>query len=79
MLDLGFKLDSLSDTYLVASKCFWSPFVCEKYKTLRQFKLHFLQSSFLVQLCTSSSDCKGIGNIPVGHFVKAVSAIPSLS
>jgi hypothetical protein len=69
----------LCDTYLVASKCSRSPFVCEKYKTVKSFKLHFVQNSSLVQLCTSASDCKGIWNMPGGHFVKALSAIPSHS
>jgi len=39
-------------------------------------KLHFLQSILLVQLYTSASDCKGVGNIPGSHFVKAFSALP---
>ena len=38
-------------------------------------KLHFLQSILLVQLYTSASDCKGVGNIPGSHFVKAFSAL----
>ena len=31
--------------------------------------LHFLQYSPLVQLHTSASDCKHVGNIPGNHFV----------
>jgi len=29
-----------------------------------------------VQLQTSASECKGVGNIPGSHFVKAFSAPP---
>jgi hypothetical protein len=32
-----------------------------------------------VQLYTSASECKGFGNIPGIHFVKAFSALPSYS
>jgi len=53
--------------------------VFHKYKTVQSFKLHFLQSSPLVQLYTSASGCKGVGNIPVSHFVKTFSALPSHS
>jgi hypothetical protein len=28
---------------------------------------------------TSASDCKGVGNVPENHFVKAYSALPSHS
>jgi hypothetical protein len=46
----------------------------EKYKTVQSFKPHFLQNSPLVQLYTSVSDCKGVGNIPGSHFMKDFSA-----
>jgi hypothetical protein len=53
--------------------------ISEIYNTvgLQSFKLHFLESSLLVQLCTSVSDCKDVGNIPTSHFVKTFSALPS--
>jgi hypothetical protein len=65
--------------YMVPSKCSQNHFISEKYKTLQQLKLHFLWNSRLVQLYTYASSCKGIGNIPGGHFVKAFSALPSHS
>ena len=58
-------------SYTVASKCSRYHFVSEKYKIMHEFKLHFLQSSLLVQLCTSVSDRTGVGNIPGSHFLKA--------
>jgi hypothetical protein len=76
-LDLNWT--PLRDTYAVASKCSRSLFVCQKYKTVKYFELHFLQNSFLVQLCTSASYRKGIGNIPGGHSVKALAGVPSHS
>jgi len=60
---------------MVPSKCSENHFIFEKYKTLQPFKLHFLRNSPLVQLYTYASNCKGIGNIPGGHFVKAFSAL----
>jgi hypothetical protein len=54
----------------------WRHFICEKYKTIQLFKLHFLQNRPLVQLHTSSSDCKGVGNNPGSHFMKAFSPLP---
>jgi len=39
--------------------------------------IHFFQNSLPVQLYTSVSDCKGVGNISGSHFVKAFSAFPS--
>ena len=53
--------------------------VCEKYKTVQSFKLYFLQNSPLVQLYSSASNCKSVGNIPGSHFVKAFSALSSHS
>ena len=38
-----------------------------------------LQNGSLVQLHTSASDRKGVGNIPGGHVLKAFSAPPSHS
>jgi len=71
----------MSDRQLrvVASKCSRNHFISEKYTTVQSFKLGFLQNSLLVQLYTSDSDCKGIGNIPGSNFVKAFSALPSNS
>jgi len=51
----------------------------ERYETKPSFKLHFLQNSLPVQLCSSVSDCKDAGNIPERNFVKAFSAHPSHS
>jgi len=51
----------------------------DKYKKVQSFKLYVLQNSPLVQLYTSASGCKGIGNISGNHFVKAFSALPSFS
>jgi len=52
--------------YVVALKCYRNNFNSEKYKTVQSLKLHFLQSSHIVQLLahTSASDHKGVGNIP---------------
>ena len=50
--------------YMVAPKYPRNHFISEKYKTLQFFKLRSLQNSLLVQLYTSDSDCKYIGNIP---------------
>ena len=49
---------------MVAPKYPRNHFISEKYKTLQFFKLRSLQNSLLVQLYTSDSDCKYIGNIP---------------
>jgi hypothetical protein len=65
--------------YVAASKYSRKHVICEKYKTAQSFKLYFLQNSALVQLCTTASDCTGVGNIPGNHFVKAFSALPSHS
>jgi len=56
-----------------------SLFFFREIKTVKSFKLHFLQNSHLVQLYTSASDCTGVGNIPRRHFVEAFSALPSHS
>ena len=61
--------------YVVASKCSQNHFISENYKTLQSFKLHCLQNSPLVQQYTSATDCKGAGNIPGSHFVKAFAAL----
>jgi len=50
----------------------------DKYKTVQSFRLHFLQNSLLMLLQYSSSDCKGVGNMPGTHFVKAFT-LPSHS
>ena len=55
-----------------------TPFL-DKYKMVPTFMLHFLQNMPLVQVHNSSSDCKRVGNIPEGHFVKNTSACPSHS
>ena len=68
-----------SDLCMVASKCSYNHFISEKYKAVQSFKLHFLQYSSLVQLHTSASDCKHVGNIPGNHFVKAFSALNDVS
>ena len=68
-----------SDLCTVASKCSQNRFISENYKTVQSFKLHFLQYSPLVQLHTSASDCKHVGNIPGNHFVKAFSALNDVS
>jgi hypothetical protein len=57
--------------YTVALKCSWNHFISEKYIGVQSFKLHFLQSSPLVQLYTPASDCKNVGNIPGNHLVRA--------
>jgi hypothetical protein len=65
--------------YVIASKYSRNQFISEKYNTVQTFKLLFLQNSHLVQLYTSASDCKFVGNIPGSHFVKAFSALSSHS
>jgi hypothetical protein len=65
--------------YVVASKCSRDRFISEKYKTVQSFTLHLLQNGPLVQLHTSASDCKCVGNIPGSQFVKAFSGLPSHS
>jgi fructosamine-3-kinase len=37
--------------------------IYDKYKTLQEFKQHFLQNSLLVQLYTYASDCEGARNV----------------
>jgi len=64
---------------VVATQCSRNHFICEKYETVRSFKLHFLQNSHLLRLHTSASDSKGVGNVPRSHFVKALWALPSHS
>ena len=61
--------------YVVAAQCFQNLSICEKYKTVQSFKLHFLQNIPLVQLYTSANDCKSDGNISGSHFVKDFSAL----
>jgi hypothetical protein len=52
---------------VVTSKCSLNHFISKKYKTVQSFKLHFFK--------INSNDCKGVGNIPGSHFVKAFSAL----
>jgi hypothetical protein len=54
--------------YVAASKRVWNHFVSEKHKTEQSFKLHFLQNSPLVHLCTSTNSCNGVENIPESLF-----------
>jgi hypothetical protein len=57
-------------------------FITEKNKAVQIFKLYLSYISFIfpvVQIYTSSSDCKCVGKIPGSHFVKAFSALPSHS
>jgi hypothetical protein len=65
--------------YAVASKCSQYHPIPEKYTPAQSLKLYFLKNSPLVKLYTSASDCKGVGNIPGSHFVKAFSALLSNS
>jgi hypothetical protein len=60
---------------MVASNCPQNHNASEKYKTVQLFKLNFLQNNFLVELYASTRNCKGVGNIPGSHFVKAFSAL----
>ena len=61
----------LAPIYEVALECSRNHFISEKYKRLQLFKLHFLQNSPLLQLYTSVSECKCVGNIRGSYFVKA--------
>jgi hypothetical protein len=61
--------------HAVDSKYSWNHFISEKYKTLQQFKLHFLQNSPLVQLYTFLSGCKRVGNSSGSHFMQVFSAL----
>jgi hypothetical protein len=45
-------------------------FISVKYKTVKSFKLHFLQNSPLVQIYISATDYNGVGDIPGSHFLK---------
>jgi len=56
---------------VVTLRCSHNYFIYEKYKTIQSFKLYFLQNSPILQLYISTSDCKGVGNIPGSNFVKA--------
>ena len=58
--------------HVVALKFSWNHFISEKYKTVQPFKLEILQNSPLVQLYTSTSKCKGVGNISGSHYVEAL-------
>jgi len=51
----------------------------DKYSTAQSFKLYLRQISPLVQLNTSASEYKDVGNIPGSHFVRGFSARPSHS
>ena len=80
-MDISRKLNryflwvSTTIQYMVAAECSQNLFICEKYKTVQSFKLHFLQNSPPVQLYTSASDCKSDGNLSGSHFVKDLSAL----
>jgi hypothetical protein len=52
------KLLHTCATYAVATHCSRNHFISEKYKTVQSFKLLFLQNSPLLQIYTSTSDCK---------------------
>jgi len=65
--------------YMVASKYSRKHFISEKYKTAQSFMLYFLQNGAHVQLCTSTSECTGDGNITGNHFVEVFSALPAHS
>ena len=67
----------LSTKYVVASKCSGKIFISEKYKAVQHFKPHLFQNGPLVQLCNTVSDCKGVGNISVRHFLIGFSTLPS--
>ena len=71
--------NQILDIYAVASKCSRNHFLSEKQKAVRSFKLHFLPFGPFVQLYTSASYCKGVGNIPGSHIMKSFSAPSSHS
>ena len=64
------SVSSISQINMVASKCSRNHFMYEREKTMKSLKLHFLQNSPLVQVWISSSDCKGVENIPGSHLWK---------
>ena len=57
--------------YVVASKIFSEWLSFWEIKKIRSFRQYFPQSCPLVQLYTSASHYKCVGNIPGSHFVKA--------
>jgi hypothetical protein len=73
------KLLHTCASYVVAVKCSRNHFIYEKYKTVQLCKLFFLQNSPLLQLYTSASECKDVGNVSGSHFIKSFSALPSHS
>jgi hypothetical protein len=74
---LCLKYSNYCSIYTVASKCSWNHFSSQNYKAVKSSKLRFLQNSTLVPIYLSASDCKGVGNIPGKHFMKAFSVLPS--
>ena len=62
-----------------SSKMFLESFHFREMQNSTSFKFHFLRNSPIVQIHTSASDCKCVGNAPGSHFVKAFSALPSHS
>jgi hypothetical protein len=48
----------------------------EKYKAVQPFKPHFFQNFALLQVCTSTSLYKTVGNIPESHSEKPFYAVP---
>ena len=71
--------NQILDIYVVASKCSRNHFISEKQKAVQSFKLHFLQAGPLVQLYTSASNGKGLGNILGSHIMKVFSLLSSHS
>lgn len=70
-------LSSFNSLYVVASK-HPNHFKLEKYKPVKYLS-HIFFKSPLVQIFTSTSDCKCVRNIPGSHFVKAFAALASQS
>jgi hypothetical protein len=64
------KLLHTCAAYVVAVKCSRNHFISEKYKTVQSFKLRFLQNSPFLQLYTSASECKDVGNVFWKPFYK---------
>jgi len=62
-----------------SSKMFPETLYLREIQNSTLFKLHFLPNSHIVQIHTSASDCKCVGNAPGSHFVEAFSALPSHS
>ena len=56
--------------YTVASDYSRNHFIADKHKTVQLYKVYFIQNSPILQLYTSASDCKGVGNFPGSHLCK---------